>query len=305
MYLHKDTNKFKTLIKATANVIGKSESLIEKDYYVFMLLKKVVAEVPDVVFKGGTSLSKAYGIIDRFSEDIDLCLVADKMNSNKARKKLNTAISKNIKELGLRQYLGIKGTVDWAGDYLDIRGGYNKLASDSIVEPYVKVETAFRIAEYPHEKKEISSYIGDYLSKIAPSAMNEYGLQPFVVETVHPARTFIDKLFALGDYYIQGKNTKYSRHMYDIYMISKHIGPKGIEKLKELYPKVKDSRKGKRGCSSAEDGASLKQILINAMTNDFYKNDYENLTSQLLYTDVTYEECKQTLFKIINSGIIN
>ena len=47
-------------------------AIIEKDYYVTLVLKEIATRNPDIVFKGGTSLSKCYKIIDRFSEDIDL-----------------------------------------------------------------------------------------------------------------------------------------------------------------------------------------------------------------------------------------
>ncbi len=49
-------------------------ALIEKDYYVTLILKCLNQEIPGLLFKGGTSLSKCYKLIDRFSEDIDLTL---------------------------------------------------------------------------------------------------------------------------------------------------------------------------------------------------------------------------------------
>lgn len=75
MKLHTFPEEFRELITVVANEKHISESAVERDYYIVMMLK-VLADSPyaeQCVFKGGTSLSKCYpGSIDRFSEDIDL-----------------------------------------------------------------------------------------------------------------------------------------------------------------------------------------------------------------------------------------
>ena len=73
MYLHKDDKELlRDIIVTVSERTGIDESIVEKDYYVTMILKELVQRNPNVVFKGGTSLSKAYHVIDRFSEDIDI-----------------------------------------------------------------------------------------------------------------------------------------------------------------------------------------------------------------------------------------
>ena len=73
MYLHNDLELFKDVIRATSVAQNDRDfAVIEKDYYVTMILKQLAANAPDGVFKGGTSLSKCHKIIDRFSEDIDI-----------------------------------------------------------------------------------------------------------------------------------------------------------------------------------------------------------------------------------------
>lgn len=75
MYLHKDDKELlRDIIVTVSERTGIDESIVEKDYYVTMILKELVQRNPNVVFKGGTSLSKAYHVIDRFSEDIDITL---------------------------------------------------------------------------------------------------------------------------------------------------------------------------------------------------------------------------------------
>lgn len=74
MKLHNDKRKFYEAIEAASNYYGIDRSLIEKDYFVTLFLKRASVKIPGLVFKGGTSLSKCHKIIDRFSEDIDLTL---------------------------------------------------------------------------------------------------------------------------------------------------------------------------------------------------------------------------------------
>ena len=69
MYLHKeDRELLRDIIITVSERSGIEESIVEKDYYVTMILKELTFRNPDVVFKGGTSLSKAYQVIERFSE---------------------------------------------------------------------------------------------------------------------------------------------------------------------------------------------------------------------------------------------
>ena len=84
MYLHKDDKELlRDIIVTVSERTGIDESIVEKDYYVTMILKELVQRNPNVVFKGGTSLSKAYHVIDRFSEDIDITFGRSQKEENK------------------------------------------------------------------------------------------------------------------------------------------------------------------------------------------------------------------------------
>ena len=72
MYLHEERKVFRDVIISTSEHMGLPEEIIEKDYYVTMILKQLSEASDLVVFKGGTSLSKCFHAIDRFSEDIDI-----------------------------------------------------------------------------------------------------------------------------------------------------------------------------------------------------------------------------------------
>ena len=68
MYLHEDEKVFRSLLRENSEATGIDEAIIEKDYYVTLVLRKLVEKEPLVIFKGGTCLSKCYGIVNRLSE---------------------------------------------------------------------------------------------------------------------------------------------------------------------------------------------------------------------------------------------
>lgn len=84
--LHNDKELFEQAVLKTAEYMNIDAGIVEKDYYVTLMLKEISSAVPDLVFKGGTSLSKCHKVINRFSEDIDLTVEYDSLNE-----KLNTS----------------------------------------------------------------------------------------------------------------------------------------------------------------------------------------------------------------------
>ena len=100
--LHEDRDRFRYLVTDTARITGMPTSVIEKDYYVTMLLREIVTRNPEVLFKGGTSLSKCYKLIRRFSEDIDLNLVGENRPTEGQRRQLKQSIIDSLDTLGLK-----------------------------------------------------------------------------------------------------------------------------------------------------------------------------------------------------------
>ena len=96
MYLHKDKETFKEIIEQVADDTGRAAVVIEKDYYVTMILRLLSQNLSNVVFKGGTSLSKGFKAINRFSEDIDITF--DGHIGEARRKKLKNVVLKGISE---------------------------------------------------------------------------------------------------------------------------------------------------------------------------------------------------------------
>ena len=73
-FLHNDKETFSQAINLVTNKNGIRSEIVEKDYYVTMILRLLSKRLPFIVFKGGTSLSKCHKAINRFSEDIDITI---------------------------------------------------------------------------------------------------------------------------------------------------------------------------------------------------------------------------------------
>lgn len=306
MYLHQNNVAFKYVIDKTVGYKNIHGSIIEKDYYVFMLLKLIANDCYDtVMFKGGTSLSKAYGIIERFSEDIDLCLIPNKINSKGARKKLTESITNNINALGLN--LSSSKRIERHGNYNDIRGTYKSVVGYGAINTYIKVETSHRIPEGEPVIINIDSYVGEYMrnNDLATEA-SYYGLDEFRIKTVSLFRTFADKLFAVADYYLKGKCSGYSRHLYDLYMIINKVNTVTlVNETRKILPQVRLARQASKNCLSAQDNvSSLKTVLYDALMSDFYKQDYISVTSSLIFNYVDYEYCKCVILNFLQTRAV-
>ena len=96
MYLHENKENFQEMIELVSTDTGRAAAVIEKDYYVTLILRLLSEQLSNVVFKGGTSLSKGYHAINRFSEDIDITF--DEHIGEARRKKLKNQILKGISE---------------------------------------------------------------------------------------------------------------------------------------------------------------------------------------------------------------
>jgi len=116
-------------------------------------------------------------------------------------------------------------------------------------------------------------------------------------------RTFIDKVFAICDYYLAGKITEHSRHIYDIYKLYDEIILN--DSLKKLFAAVKAERSLHEICLSAKEGVDVRSTLQTIIDRDVYKNDYETVTSGLLFENVTYSQTIKVLSIIAGSSFFD
>ena len=172
------------------------------------------------------------------------------------------------------------------------------------LKQYLVVETSVFLRAYPSRKMNASSFIYEYLKQInRDDIIFQFALEPFELNVQSVERTFIDKLFALGDYYIDGRIMEHSRHIYDLHKMYDVI--EIDDSLAELFRIVRKERSGHAACLSAQNQINLKVLLQKIIDENTYKSDYETVTVGLLFENVTYNAAINTLKKILNSGLLD
>ncbi len=299
MNLHKNGQEFYDTLLAAGNHLNTSPAIVEKDYYVTMFLEALTKKVPNLIFKGGTSLSKCHKIINRFSEDVDLTLDADNQTQGNKRN-LKYEIIEVCNELGLE--LLNESDIRSRRDYNRYEIKYPIHFQGAGIKQYLLVETVFMVKSYPDEIKSATSMIYDFWRKIGDeSAVVEYGMQPFDIRVQTLERTFVDKVFALCDYAVSNDTTGYSRHIYDLYKLLDKVALD--ENLKILVKEVREDRKTHERCYTAQDKYDIPKILQQIIDEKIYLKDYENVTAKVLFEDVSYEKAITAIEKIIDSKI--
>ena len=299
-YLHEDQKSFTAAVNLAGKYFQIPPRIIEKDYYVTMILRELSSRLPFMVFKGGTSLSKCYQVIDRFSEDIDI--TTDTKLTQGQMRKLKAEIQNIADKLGLQiPNIGETRSRQRFNRYdLTYRSILN-YKNDNCISSSVILETAFAEVSFPTVRLPVRSYIGNMMQTEAPEAIHGYGLSPFEMKVQRIDRTFADKVFAICDYYLQGRIKKYSRHIYDIYKLLPLVALN--EDMKLLVHKVRLVRVESSICPSAQPGVNIPELLHEIVKTGIYKEDYQTITSLLLNEPVSYETAILAIQKIADSGI--
>lgn len=294
MNLYENNELFLNIIQEASD-INIDAKIIEKDYYVTLFLKDLIALDNDFIFKGGTCLSKAYKIIDRFSEDIDLSYSFSLLTTGRRKrikKEIISVIDKH--QLTLLNLDETKSRRAFNRYRIDYPSFFESIDS---IKPTLIVETAFQSDAYPSNIKSVNSMIYDFLYKKGLNDIIEkYNLQPFNVKVLSLERTLVDKTFALCDYYMTKRKEAHSRHIYDINMLLKHVELN--DKLLELFLKVREDRKSLSICPSSKDDVIVSDVLNDIITSKYYEDDYNNKTLQICFKPIPYDEVIPSLDKV-------
>lgn len=302
MNLHHDKQAFKELIAGTANELAIPANIIEKDYYVTIALRALSRKLNDMVFKGGTSLTKCYQLLDRFSEDIDLSYTAESGAPGESRKrKLKKAIVSTMNEFNF-PITNLDKTRS-RRHYNCYRAHYPSLYNyDNLLKPELVIETYVALLPFPTTVRMVDNYIYRFLNKIDRLDLAKiYDLMPFAITTQTIERTLVDKTFALCDYYLEGKIERHSRHLYDIHKIITTIGIP--TELPNLISQVREARCKLSICLSAQPNICVTNILHEIIEQQIYRIDYQNTTLGLLFIPESYDTVIQSLKLIANSPI--
>lgn len=288
MYLHRDRETFKDMVEQAADSSGRTPAVVEKDYYVTLILKLLSEQLAECVFKGGTSLSKGFHVIDRFSEDIDITFKEHIGESR--RKKLKNVVLKGIsEELGMpvANWEETQSDRDYNAYLFSYESAFG--LQDDRLPQYVKLETALGSYSFPTQTVEIRNYIGDYLEGRGRVDLAErFSLGRFSMNLQSLERTYIDKVFALCDYYLQGKSKRYSRHLYDIYKLTPLI--EFNDGFAALIQEVREHRSKMRICPSADETVDVPSVILEFCDNSFYREDYQAITDYFAKDTVSYDD---------------
>ncbi len=227
MRLHEDKALFRQAIIATAQAMEIPETYIEKDYWVTYALKAIFSDPigAETIFKGGTALSKCFGFIDRFSEDIDLVVMrSDSDSGNQLKEKLKrigaavSAILPEIEVEGLTRRMGMnRKTVHgypniFVGNPGQVRGSF------------IVVEANWLGSFEPYTMRTLCAYVSDMMiERGQQSLVEKWDLAPFEVNALRPERTLCEKImslvrFSYSEQPIDDLKLKI-RHAYDVHKL--------------------------------------------------------------------------------------
>ena len=157
--------------------------------------------------------------------------------------------------------------------------------------PFLIIETMVAYKPYPVTNKKVNSFLLNYLMSFTEgqTLIKKYELFPFTMLVQTMERTFIDKLFALCDYHLRQNYDCYSRHLYDIHMMwtSEQLDK---EKLMFIIPDIIAARQRfPKQNLSALPNSKPKTLLMEIIKTAVFKNDYNNVTLNLIHKKVNYE----------------
>ena len=284
-------SEWKEIIDTVSLELKCNPLMIEKDTVQSMFLYELSKSELPFVFKGGTSLSKAYDLIDRFSEDIDLSMF--RSITDKEKKKSKETIIAIATELGL--VLKNPDDVLSRHDYNKYLFEYESFYSQDRLE--IMIETSYYQISYPVVKHDISCFIGKFCKKNNVSLPIEFEAISFEMSVQSLERTFIDKVFAVCDYKIQNMMDRDSRHLYDIAKIYPNITI--TDDIKDLIKNVRLDRSKLKNNPSADPKYNINEMLTNIIKSRFYEPDYKNITQKLLYEDICYDEAIAKGIKLV------
>lgn len=295
------------IFNTTGSSLGLPSYAIEKDWWVVHTIALVFTMecAGSLVFKGGTSLSKGWNLIQRFSEDIDLALDREYLGFTgeleiaeirRLRRKSNEYIT-NIFSPELQKKFnetGFKGVTvknrevkshDQDPIIMDIY--YPKLTEkDEYSKPGVQVEVGSRSLKEPFTDKTFASIV----SLQFPG--RPFSDKPLTVPVVNPERTFLEKVFLLHEELqrpIERKRVdRLSRHLYDIEKLSNTKYAEVALKGPDLYNTIVAHRRKFNRISGVDFDNHITDKIVFVPPEDVlsdWETDYKQMSESMIYGD--------------------
>lgn len=292
---------------------------VEKDWWVVQTLAMIfqTSAATHLVFKGGTSLSKSWSLIQRFSEDIDLAidrkfLGFDGELSKNQRTQLRKVANKYTSEqffIELQSIFTDNGYQELEFKLVETRESDqdprlievyypNVTKSDGYIQPRIQIEIGCRSLIEPYTTRPITSFVDEIFGD------KKFAGFPIEISSVNPERTFLEKLFLLHEEFHKPINkvrvNRLSRHLYDVFQLANSAYISAIEDRK-LYNTIIQHRYQFTKVSGIDYNLlapnTLNFIPINEVTEGWEK-DYKKMREEMIYQEnaPTFDEILERLY---------
>lgn len=321
MRLHENRQLFADAINAASRPkkeggLGIKSIFIEKDYWICRSLKLMAEgdKYGKAVFKGGTSLSKAYGIGARFSEDIDVAIAEAWTLKDNQLKNLIRRTEKNMTE-GLEEII-IPGVTSKGSHYRKAFYAYPQAVAaeqaGAIKAGQLLVEINSFANPYPSQKCTLSSFLTDFIIQSGnESLIEQYEMQAFEVTVLDKRRTLTEKLVSLLRYSLANNPiselSSKIRHFYDLYFLLQDTETHNYLLSEEFKADLRalfdhDQQKFKK--PDGWQGKTMKESPLLSNSNGVWNNlkaIYLQELPDLAYRDIpSAEEIEDSLITILS-----
>lgn len=234
MNLHDNKDIFTAVIQFASapkgeGGLGIKRIYLEKDYWICRSLKLLSesSEAGLAVFKGGTSLTKAYHLGNRFSEDIDIAVANELPRTESQTKTIISRLSKSM-SAGLKEVPNpaTRKYSKYRKAFYEYPNIVERSIESAINPGQIQIEIVSFANPFPHQKVFIKSFLTEYLEKAGRSdIIEQFGMQGFEIKVLAKSRTATEKLVSLirhsfaTDYTSELKAK--IRHFYDLHFLWK------------------------------------------------------------------------------------
>ncbi len=300
-----DNTKIRIFAETSRRAGLPSSSAVEKDWWVVQSLAVIYSMdcANALIFKGGTSLSKGWNLIQRFSEDIDLAIDREylgfsgelsKGDIRRLRKKSFQFITEVFAEELTTRFAGLgfkdvtvrtRQVKNHDQDPVVIEIYYNKLTeTDTYLKPGVLVEIGCRSLKEPFALRTFSTFLSQVYND------NPFTDKPITIPVVSPERTFLEKVFLLHEEFYKYPDTmrvqRLSRHLYDIEKLSQTEHAETALLDSDLYHTIVRHR-SKFTAIAGFDPVKYNPEHIRFVPPDdllpLWQKDYQDMTTSMIY----------------------
>lgn len=314
MKLHHDKKLLSDTLRAASQHLDIKLEFVEKDYWITLVLSHLAKSkyVDESVFKGGTSLSKGYNLIERFSEDVDIAIINDNTKSGNEIKTIIRTIEKEITP-DLTE-LQMDGVTSKGSRFRKSVFEYEAIEKSNQSNRLI-VEINSFANPFPFQRLPIQSMVFDFFMQTGNEKyIEQCNLEPFKVNVLSKEQTLLEKMvslirFSFKEDTVESISEKI-RHFYDLYYLMKN--PECIEfvALDSFKNQFDTILQYDRAMFEEPESWQSKSISESPLVNNFspiwekLKGKYQTELSAFAYRPIPHEKNVEKCFKELIQRII-